>query len=57
MSDLFRTRDLVHERNEALAAKGRNDVRWRWKNAKDPDAGMELVPVRKPGSKLLDDPR
>ncbi|QZP06812.1 hypothetical protein [Caenibius sp. WL] len=54
MNDLFR--DLVQERNEALAAKGRNDVRWRWKNAQDHGLGMELVDVRKPSSKMVERP-
>lgn len=52
MSDLFET-DLVKKYNERLAAAGRNDVRWRWRNPRDHDAGMVLDPVYKPASKLV----
>lgn len=52
MKDLYDTRDLVQEKNDALAARGRHDIRWRWKNAQDRDAGMELVEVGRPAPKL-----
>jgi hypothetical protein len=51
MSDLYAI-NLVEKYNQALADRGVTSMRWRWRNPKDWDAGMELYSVFKPASKL-----